>query len=787
MKNRQSKIINDINQNDGLSIVRLNQSRYKKGDYLAKKDSKKSFTFDLAKGKASLEVVDLKKIVSSRKKQKSQRGGIVSRPREDLEIRRKPIIQSIVQEEIIKKPEALSFPRRIRHRLTSFLWLKPFFIFVIVSLLPILGVQGLASLEVNAKKIKSQVLEETNVAYQYFLSGGKSILESDFHLASYKFDIANQRFSAAQKEITNLGKMVADLLEILPIRSVIVSGDNLLEAGGKISQAGEYLSQSLAELSKAEDIFGEIKGKSDNNLSDKISFSTAFLKASVNLRLASNKLAQAEKNLERVDSNDFPPEYSKKILYIKETLPKAKKSLDYFLVHTDIFLEILGHNQPKKYILLFQNPRELRPTGGFVGTYAIFDMKEGKIENLKIEGPYAVDGQLKEKINAPEPLHLIQPRFFFHDANWFLDFPTSAKKMIILYEKSGGPTVDGIIAFNANLMVKLLKLTGPIDFPEYQTTINSDNFYEVTQRQVEVEYDKELNKPKKFIADLFPKLLDKLSHLDREKQIDLFNILIESLEKKDILIYFSNDKLENFVKDYNWAGEVKKTSKDYLAIVATNIGGGKTDHVMEYNVKHFSDIQPDGSVVDTLKIKKTHHGSKNDFWTSVKNMSFLRIYVPLGSQLVEAEGFDPEFYNVLIPPIEGSIDDPLIGKIEKEGYIHEPSKTRVTQEGDKTVFGNWSGVEVGQTKTITLRYQLPFKVNIGLGKEADYYSLFIQKQPGMSPYDFESTLHFPSNLNSVWKYSSDNDLIVTGNQIKYKTKLDNDKSLAAVFVKEEEE
>jgi hypothetical protein len=37
--------------------------------------------------------------------------------------------------------------------------------------------------------------------------------------------------------------------------------------------------------------------------------------------------------------------------------------------------EILGKNQEKTYLLLFQNDKELRATGGFLTAYAVFKIK----------------------------------------------------------------------------------------------------------------------------------------------------------------------------------------------------------------------------------------------------------------------------------------------------------------------------------------------------------------------------------------------------------------------------
>jgi hypothetical protein len=662
---------------------------------------------------------------------------------------------------------------------------RSFGFFILISLFLMSSIHGLAFFQKDLITTRGKILDETTIAYQYLLSGQNSIMEKDFDLASYKFNVAADRFISAQKELNLVGDTIAYLLKVIPGGSVVSSGKNLLEAGANIAYASKCLAQALRPFSNTEDIFEEIKKKGGGEtVSDKISFTFALAETFENLQLAQENLNEAQKNLEKVNPDDFPKEIQPKVSKIKIALPMLKGGLDYFISHVDVLFEILGHNEPKKYLLLFKNDRELRASGGFIGTYGLFDMKEGKIENLRVEGPYGIDGQLKEKIIAPEALRLIQPRFFMRDANWFLDFPTSAKKIILLHEKAGGPTVDGLIVFNAKVMQDLLKITGPIEISDYGVTINADNFYDETQREVELDYDKELNEPKKFVADLLPKVFERVASQDKEKWIDVINVLSKNLEGKNILIYFSDEKLEDLVKSYGFAGEVKTPSKDYLSVVASNIGGGKTDQAIEQQVNHFVEIQPDGSVIDTVKIKRKHNGDKHNFWTSVKNISFLRVYVPQGSKLIEASGFDSQFYDVVIPPIEGSVPDPLVGKIEKESYIHNPSKMRVMQEGDKTVFGNFVGIEVGQEKEIILRYQLPFKVLLSEVKPIENYHLLIQKQPGAPAYKFSSQLKYPLNFNPIWQYPKEGLSSSVPGVINFVTNLETDKIYAAMFNEE---
>ncbi len=674
--------------------------------------------------------------------------------------------------------------RKFWERVHIYRWQMLMFVFFAIVVCG--SIKVMASVEPVYGKKKAKIMDEASVAAQYFLSGKDSILENDFSLASYKFKVAGERFFTAQKQINFLEKSVNNVLEVLPVSSSVSSGVNLLEAGGNIAYAAESLSNAFEALKDSSDSFAVIKGKPDDG---KKPLTQSLVDASEGFGLAQYRLSIAENSLEKVNAEDFSGEQKEVVKQIKSVVPQLKSGIDYYLKNLNSLLEILGHYQPKKYMFIFENSREIRPTGGFIGTYGLVSLKEGKITDFKVQSSYVISGQLREKYKAPEPLRLVQSRYNFHDVNWFFDFPTSAQQMILFTEKAGWPTTDGVLAITANIIPELLKVTGPISMPEYGMEINADNFFDEIQKEVEINYDKEQNEPKKVLADMLPKLMDKVSELDKNRQAKVLEAVLKAIAQKDISVYFSNEDLEKMVKDLGFGGEIKNVKGDYFSLVATNIGGGKTDHAMEYNVTHKAEIQPDGTVIDNVTIEKKHNGSKNDFWTCIKNMSFMRFYVPEGTELLSAEGFDPEFFNsdILLKTDDSAVLAPIAGEIEKKQQVHEASKTRIYKMEGKTVFANWSGLEAGQSKAITLKYKLPFKITLRGEPLSAYYSLVTQKQSGLVPFNFNSTVFFPENFSVIWKDSGEGNLSQASNTIKYETAMNNDRGYGVVFNEKSQE
>ena len=661
---------------------------------------------------------------------------------------------------------------------------KSLALFILACFFSVSSVKVMAFFQGGVFDKKTKIISDAHVAYQYMDSGGHSVLDKDYDLASYKFSVAAQRFVAAQDELNVLGTKTTEILAIFPGGSQISAADNLLEAGSNFALTSQYAAQALEPFTQAPGLADSLKvgDQGESNQEVNLSFTDALLVANSNLTKALAKAQKAEGHLNKVDVNSLPADIADQVQEIKSQVPKVCYALEQFVSYSEIMLEILGHDNPRKYLFLFQNNRELRATGGFIGTYGLFDINEGRVKNIKIEGPYNIDGQLLDKITAPAPLRLITPRFYMRDANWFADFPTSAQKVSEFYEKSGGATVDGTVAITANFTRDLLTITGPIEMPEYGVTIDADNFFTETQHKVEFGYDKEENRPKKFLADLFPKLIDNFANLDREKWPQVLGLFFKALEKKDIMFYFSDEELGGLVTDFGWGGQLSNTTGDYLNVVSANIGGGKTDQVISQDTELAVDIKGDGSIVNTLTISRKHNGSLDKDWENVKNVSYIRAYVPLGSRLIAAEGYDSWFFNALLDPIEGSQADPLWQEIEKNQEIHEDSEVRIFREGNKTVFSNWIGIEPGEEKVVKLKYILPFKLEINEEEPIASYSLVAQRQPGSENRSLAGQISFPDKWQAIWRHATNS---TVSEDLKYRMDLDKDKVVGVIFTGEE--
>ena len=294
------------------------------------------------------------------------------------------------------------------------------------------------------------------------------------------------------------------------------------------------------------------------------------------------------------------------------------------------------------------------------------------------------------------------------DSNWSPDWPASAEKIEWFYkteDKLLPPKnkinnffgdFDGIIGITPELIIDLLKITGPIiiEGEEY----NSNNFVDLLQYRVEKSYVK-LGVPswqrKEVIGKIVKELKNGLLGFSPETLKAAGNVLFENLLKKNIVVYLHNNKKQQIILEQNWGGAIIDAKSDYVFVVDANLAAFKTDRVMNRSIEYKIDQDING-VFSELTINYKHNGEGFD-WRTTRYRTYTRVYTPINSSLISVSGFS---------------DD----------------KVEIYSEFGKTVFAGFLSIEPGEFGQIKLRY----KLNDDIYKQIknNKYSLIFQKQPG---------------------------------------------------------
>lgn len=388
-------------------------------------------------------------------------------------------------------------------------------------------------------------------------------------------------------------------------------------------------------------------------------------------------------------------------------LESSKDKVDQLSVWK-LLPKIAGFGEEKTYLLLFQNNLELRPGGGYLGNFGILRVKNGKPTFFQLHDTNIFDGFGRVQTDPPKAIkdYLNVVNWQMRDGNWSPDFKTSALQVEEFYHaQGGGEKFDGIIAINATVLPELLKITGPIYLEQFDKEFKSDDVLIQLEYEVEKAYvDRGIDPGDRKIMfkALTTKVFEKILAQDFWQQNELKDLVVQELDKKNILLFLKDSEDQDLISKFNWSGEVNQIYEhDYLMIVEANLASKKSNAFVSREVEYSVDLSKDHPEA-LLKITYTHQGTEKD-WFSDDYGCYLRVYTPKDSWLLSVSG------------VEGQTD--------------------FSTDLGKTVFGNWIKVLTGQEKVVELRYRLPEKVR--QGKE---YKLLVQKQSGIDSLPFKFNL-----------------------------------------------
>lgn len=426
-------------------------------------------------------------------------------------------------------------------------------------------------------------------------------------------------------------------------------------------------------------------------------------------------------SLEEVSTSGILYGLKEKINQVKIRIDEARLILEKAVPLSQMIPALAGYPSQADYLVVLQNNDELRPTGGFLGTYAILKIKDGDIINFDSHDIYHIDMPAQSKMNIapPEPIRkYLNDRWYMRDANWSPDWPTAAKNIERFYQIESAlndqvekiSNFNGVIAITPKLITDFLKITGPIII-EGQT-YDENNFQDLLQYRVEKGYEvlgvSQWHR-KEVIGEIAKKLKIKIFDLPPNQWSEIINTAINNLTEKNLLFYLADNQLESIAAANGWAGEIKNYYGDYFMAVDANLGALKTDAVMSRSI-NYRVAEGANGLFSKLTLNYAHNGKLD--WRTGAYKSYTRVYAPLGSKLIKISGYDAK----------------EIGTGDEAG---------------KTWFGFYLTVDPGKINNITLEYKLPASVILN-----NNYSLYIQKQPGKKLDNLTVDLSFKNGIKS---------------------------------------
>jgi hypothetical protein len=428
-------------------------------------------------------------------------------------------------------------------------------------------------------------------------------------------------------------------------------------------------------------------------------------------------LAIAIKQVQQLPPSDLQadPRIAQAIGAVRAALPAIQEELPLLQSVKSVLPAVLGIGAPASYLVEQLDSTELRPGGGFIGTYGIATVSGARLSNIEmtdvdlLDHPFANDGHVIP-IPPAYSWFTLQPTWSLRDSNLDADFPTAARYAEQIYHTEGGTVpVQGVIAITPWLIQKALVITGPIYVSEYHETVTAQNLIDrIHYHQLKAEEGADYipdpsghsSLRKRFTSYLFEHFMARLRQIAPKSMPQLVSLALDSLRTKDLQIYVNAAPAENLLQHHHVASTIEAPPGDSLFIVDANVISNKANNFITYTLS--DQVTIDGSGAATHHATLTYawpisqEASQNNYGVKNNYLDYLRIYTPPGSVLRAQTGWTPRDTGVAF---------------------------------GRQVWGGFFSLAYGQTLTITLTWTVPHAATHDAS--GWHYRSLIQRQAGI--------------------------------------------------------
>lgn len=613
----------------------------------------------------------------------------------------------------------------------------------------------------KGQALQDQITQSAKEGYSLLFDGGKNASKIEFQQATAAFDQALDSFNQAEREI---GFISTGATFYSRDSEITVAANALLGGGKDFAQAGTYFIEAIEQFNKIP-VYFFAKNSNEESIEDPGSLSDALQNGLEKTKEAIVHISAASEKIQKINEDLLPSDMKARVILAKEKIAEVADSLSAISEHFPALLKLMGDRYPHRYLILLQNNNEIRPSGGFIGSYAIIDVNDGLIQNIEVFDSYDIDGSYGAVIEPPDEFKSFTSNWRFRDSNYSHDFPTSAAKARWFLQKEGGPSVDTVIAINQGLLKDLLEISGPVQVGEFGK-LDSGN-YELLLSYVIESKAFGPEDPKHILKVFIPAFKEAIFKQQNISKVS--TKLYKAVQQKHIMLYSSDEEVQAFFDAMDLSGRVyqEQEGEDYFSLVHISIGGTKSEKFIEEKISHQTHIDADGSLLNTVTISRKHtwDDALYNQWVAVLKSYGLE---DISQQAIDILGRGKNEVSSRIYVPDGSI---LIDS------SNEDILTKYDKDLNKTYFFTKFLVEAGETDTLTISYKLPFTLEL---ENPNTYRLIVEKQPGSRGSLFNKTVSSDEEVLNLAAFPEETRLEIDGS-LTYATNLVYDRYFSGIW------
>ncbi len=407
--------------------------------------------------------------------------------------------------------------------------------------------------------------------------------------------------------------------------------------------------------------------------------------------------------------------------------------------------DFAGAGGTRRYLVVAQNPAELRGTGGLVGEVAILTVRDGRMSL----SPFRNANGLPNAPRNPKPADV--PTFlgtgltrYPVDSNLTPQLPEAAAFLERLYEQASGTHVDGAVYVDPQAVASMLRATGPVRARDLGTTLTAENVVPLTTNRAYASFGQRRSQDRK-------EALGAAAHdvwralLTRTSPDAALGALVEAGGSGHLLLHSDDPAVQAAFVEAGVAGAFGPPAPgwDFFSAPVNNWSRNKIDYYMDTDITYDISLRPDGSALAGAGTTYTNHAPER------ARPSYVLSPYPYDNfeHLKAGEAYQQiAFYCVL-----GCVLDDFTSQ-------GRPRPVQAEPDGDLQLYGTYQRIPPASAAELEATLTVPAAWDGGFG--GGTYRLRLQGQPTIRPTTGTVIVRAPEGMH--FAPSDDPDVRIDG-------------------------
>ena len=353
------------------------------------------------------------------------------------------------------------------------------------------------------------------------------------------------------------------------------------------------------------------------------------------LRLGVNSIDEAAEKVDALDSQLLFGPVGRARSDLAGRLPNIRRQAVEAADGLGAMITFAGGDGPRSYLVLSQNPDEVRPTGGYIGTYGVLSAVGGKLSLERydsIESWFLVH---PEAVATPEergsPFRF-DPRKEQRIANVNTgpDWTQAAALAARLWERGGEAPVQGVLSFTPSFLGRILSVVGPVRVEAFDESVSAETLVERLDFYTHLLPRAPGVDRKEFVAELAKSIMPKLFDAPASQWESLAKVIGQAFSSREAMVWSTDTEVAQVLSERRWDGSVPATTGDFVRPAEFQYAN-KNGRELRRTYEHHVVVNPDGSA--RIRTVLTLVNSEPPSSQNLNSITYVTMYGPTGAVL----------------------------------------------------------------------------------------------------------------------------------------------------------